>query len=139
MNRAPQHTDADLILKLYDLRRETVMRQARAWFGSFAPKTFAELEAVLAPTHPQNAFYRQVTSYWEMVASFVNRGVLHPDMYADNCGEGLFYFAKLELLLPELRAKYSPTAMKQTERVIQEHQSVRDRYAMFRERVQGKK
>jgi len=139
MNRHPQPSDADLILKLYDLRRETVMRQARAWFGNFAPKSFDEIKKVMAPEHPQNAFWRQVTSYWEMVASFVNREVLHPDLYADNCGEALFIFAKIEPFLPEVRATYSATALRQTERAITENPSVRERYAMFRERVQGKK
>ena len=139
MTRQPQPSDADLILKLYDLRRETVMRQARAWMGGFLPKSFDELKKVLAPDHPQNAFYRQVTSYWEMVGSFVNRCVLPPDMYADSCGEALFVYARLEPYLKELRASYSPTSMLQTERCIADHASIRDRWNIIRERVWGKR
>ena len=139
MNRTPQPSDADLILKLYDLRREEVMRQARNWIGALQPKSFDDIKKVVAAEHPQNAFFRQVTSYWEMAASFVNRGVLHPDLYADCCGEAMFVFAKLEPWLKELRANYSPTALTQTEKAIMENPSIREKYGVIRERVHGKK
>ena len=139
MTRTPQASDADLILKLYDLRRETLMRQARSWVAAFAPKSYDDIKKVLAPDHPQNAFWRQVTSYWEMASSFVNRGVLHPDLYADNCGEALFVFAKIEPFLKELRAQYSPTAFSQVEKAIADNASVREKYAIMRERAQGRK
>ena len=139
MNRTPQPSDAELILKLYDLRREPVMRKARDWFMGFAPKTIEDVKPVLAADHPQNAFFRQVTSYWEMASSFVNRGVLHPELYADNCGEAMFVFAKLEPMLKELRAAYSPTALAQTERAITEHTAIREKYGVIRERVRTRK
>ena len=139
MTRTPQPSDADLVLKLYDLRRETVMRQARAWMGSFLPKSFDEVKKVLTGDHPQNAFFRQVTSYWEMASSFVNRGMLHPDVFADCCGEALFVFARFEPYLKELRAAYSPTTLAQTERCISEHPSIREKWNIIRERVWGKR
>lgn len=139
MNRTPQPSDADLVLKLYDLRRESVMRQARSWVASFAPKSYDEIKKVLAADHPQNAYYRQVTSYWEMASSFVNRGILHPDVFADACGEALFVFAKFEPFVKDVRANYSPTSFAQVEKAIAENPSIREKFAIMRERVQGKK
>ena len=135
--RAPDHNDADLILKLYDLRREPVMRQARNFWGSFQPRRFEDVKALTDPTHPQNAFFRQVTSYWEMAASFVNREILHPDLFADSCGEGLFVYAKLSPFLKELRESYNPLFLTQLERAASQHPSIREKLGRIRERLQG--
>jgi len=91
------HNDAGLILKLYDLRRETVMREARNYMLT---TDFSSADAVKALAanfgDPHNAYFRQVVSYWEMAASFVLHGVLSPELFADNCGEGLVVYIKLE-------------------------------------------
>ena len=133
--RSPDHNDADLILKLYDLRRETVMRQARNFWGNFQPKKIEEVKALLDPGHPQNASFRQVTSYWEMAASFVNREILHHDLFADNCGEGLFVYAKLEPFLAELRETYNPTFLAQIEKAVSQHPAIREKLGRIRERL----
>ena len=71
------YDDANLLLHLYELRREPKMREARAWFvASFKPKTVAELQALCPPGSDTNAQMRMVTSYWDMVASIVNRGLI---------------------------------------------------------------
>ena len=131
--RPADHNDADIILRLYELRREPVMRQARAFSMEFAPKRFEDVKAVLAFDHPKNVFFRQIGSYWEMAASFVNRKILHADLYADNLGEGLFFFAKLEPFLKELREAYSPTFLSQTERAVKENPVIAERYGIVRE------
>src|SRR5207244_1166459 len=89
--------DAELVLKLYDLRREPVMRQARIDVqGKFVPKSFEDVQAVTKPDHPINTAYRMVSSYWEMAAGFVKHKALDLDLFAENCAEGLFLFAKVE-------------------------------------------
>jgi hypothetical protein len=131
--RPADHNDADIILRLYELRREPVMRQARAFAMEFAPKRFEDVKALLALDHPKSAFFRQIASYWEMAASFVNRKVLHAELYADNLGEGLFFFNKLEPFLKEIRDAYSPTFLSQTERAIKENPVILERNGVIRE------
>ena len=81
--------DAELILRLYELRREPVMRQARDdMFVKFHPKSWEDVQAVQKRDHPLNTAYRMVSSYWEMAASFVKLGSLNVDLFAENCGEG---------------------------------------------------
>ncbi|MGB7922845.1 MAG: hypothetical protein WCF57_06340 [Pyrinomonadaceae bacterium] len=98
-----KHKDASLILKLYDLRREEVMRKARDWFLSqFNPESLQDITN--AVTGEQSAYYRMVTTYWDMAASFVNHGALDEQMFIDTNGECLVVFAKIEPFLAEIRA-----------------------------------
>ena len=95
--------DAELILKLYDLRRDPRMREARHWvIHEFQPKT---LEALLAVQREfgseHNQYWRQVISYWEMAAAFVLRGALDGDLFFDSVGEILFLVAKFGRLHEE--------------------------------------
>src|SRR5450759_2548984 len=97
----PTYEDAQLVLKLYELRREEKLRAARDWFGGkFFPQT---AEDVIALTGTENAYYRMVTTYWEMAASFVARGVLNADLFLDSGGEMIFVWTKLADLVPQLR------------------------------------
>ena len=101
------HGDADLILKLYELRTETVMRAARAWFlTEFWPETAEEFFTVLNEFGSErNAYLRQVVSYWEMAAALVLHGSLSADLFLDTNGEPFFYAAKLAHILPEIHAQ----------------------------------
>ena len=102
----PDHHDATLILQLYDLRREGVMREARAAVASrFRPQNLEEALAVLKQDHPLNTAVRQVVSYWEMVYGMMKWGVLHPDFALESTGEGLVLYAKLEPYIAEVRAQ----------------------------------
>ncbi len=93
---------ADLILKFYDLRREPKMREARNWMMSFAPGSAADvMKAIIAPE--SSAYFRMVTSYWDMAASFVNHEAIDEEMFADAHGEHLIVFAKIELYIAEIR------------------------------------
>ena len=94
--------DANLILKLYELRREEVMRKARDWYLSqFNPGSVQDItNAVMGE---QSAYYRMVTTYWDMAASFVNPGALDEQMFLDANGECLVVFAKIEPFIEELR------------------------------------
>lgn|SRR5574338_1393614 len=111
----PDHHDADLILRLYELRREPTMRHSRDAMREFLPVTATEACEVLAKTHPLNAAWRQTTTYWEMVYGMARHGIVHPGYLLENSVEGLLLFAKVEPWLKELRAASSPRTMQNAE------------------------
>jgi len=101
------YDDANLLLHLYELRREPKMREARAWFvSSFKPKTLAELQALCPPGSDNNAQMRMVTSYWDMAASFVTAGVLNPELFFVNNRELLVVWLRAKHVVAELRAAF---------------------------------
>ena len=109
---------ADLILKLYDLRREATMRKARDWMFSFNPTSADEyFQTMMDPD--VGGYLRMVTSYWDMAAALVNHGAIDADIFNDTVGEHILVFAKIQPLLPELREKFqSPEAFAHLEKVI---------------------
>ncbi len=112
----PDHDDADLVLRVYELRREQVMRQARQAINrEFWPRTYEDVQAVLKPEHPQNAAFRQVASYWEMVYSFARHGIVHPEFWLENNGEGMFLYAKASPFVDRLREDWQPVAFRNAE------------------------
>jgi hypothetical protein len=115
----PTHEDANLILRLYDLRREPRMRQARDWFFRyFRVKTMEEFLALCPPGSDANASYRMLTSYWEMAASFVVHGTLDRELFFENDQELLFLWERVRELLPRLRETYkNPMSLKNVEQV----------------------
>ena len=121
MKDAPDHLDADLILKLYDLRREESLRAAREKLTSeFWPKNAKEAVAIVALDHPLNRIYRQVSTYWEMVYRMARHGIIHGDFLVENNGEGLLLYAKVEPYLAEIRAATSPRSFQNAEWVAKE-------------------
>ena len=131
----PDHPDADLILKLYDLRRESVMRQSRSALNGFLPRTWEDVLAIVAPTHPNNAAWRQVSSYWEMVYSFARHGVVNADFLIENNAEGLFLFVKVRPYLERFRKEYSPSAFRNAEWIATQCETGRQRFSMIEARV----
>lgn len=131
----PDHHDADLILKLYDLRREAVMRQSRNAIGAWLPRSWEDVHAVTAPAHPMNAAWRQVASYWEMVYSMARHGIVHAEFMAENCAEGLFLYAKVAPYVERYRKEISPVAFANAEWIAQETAAGRMRLALFQKRV----
>jgi hypothetical protein len=125
--------DADMILKLYDLRREKEMRKARTFIGGFEPKTVDDVKAVVSWKHKENAHFRQVMTYWGMVADFTIRGLLHPEMFAAHCGEALFIYAKFEALLPQIRAEVNPMFLVNIENAIKSHPAIEAKAAQIRQ------
>src|SRR5688500_8020910 len=93
------HADAELILRLYDLRRETVCREARKWFSGWKPANDADVKRVHDDgTLPENAYLRQSTTYWEMAFSLANHGCVDAALFAKNCGEGILFCVKCQHL-----------------------------------------
>ncbi len=102
--------DATLILKLYDLRREDRLRDARKWFAaSFKVKTFEEFTKLCPVGTESNASYRMVVTYWEMVASFLTAGVLNPELFYQSGRELLFCWERVRDVLPAVRESYGHT------------------------------
>jgi hypothetical protein len=102
----PDHHDATIVMQLYDIRREAVMREARATVATkFRPTNSDEAVAVLKQDHPLNGAIRQVVSYWEMVYGMMKWGILHPDFGLESTGEGMVLYAKMEPYLAEVRAQ----------------------------------
>lgn len=96
---------ADLILKLYDLRREETMRKARNWFISFFPESVDEIFQTMIDEQT-SAYYRMVISYWDMAASFVNQGAIDEEMFNETSGEHIVVFCKIYPFLKELRERF---------------------------------
>ncbi len=114
------HADAELILKLYDLRREPVMRQARSFIAGFNPQSAEDiLNLVNSFGTDENAYFRQVTTFWEMAAALVTNGALHEGLFLDTCGELFFVFAKIQPFLAEVREKLgNPGFLSKSEQIV---------------------
>lgn len=133
----PDHHDAELVLKVYDLRREATMRQSRtAILRQFWPKSYEDVKAVTSnPEHPLNAPLRQVGSFWEMVYGMVKHGIVHPGYFLESNGEGLFLFAKMDPYLAQYRKDGSPSSFKNAEWVARECPDGQRLYEGIRARV----
>jgi hypothetical protein len=121
--------DAEIILRLYELRTEPVLRQARAWMtGEFWPNTAEVFFAVAQnPRDPHNAYFRQVTTYWEMAAAMVLHGAVSVELFVDCNGEGFFILAKFAHILEAIRVKM-PTFLSKTSELVNRFSAAAARY-----------
>ncbi len=82
------YEEVNLMLRLYDMRREPRLRQARAWFvENFHPKSAEDMMEKYPQGGEENTFIRMVISYWDMVASIVNRGLINDELFFESNGE----------------------------------------------------
>ena len=130
------NADAEIILKLYELRTETVMRRARAWMtAEFWPGTADEFFEVLNDFGSENnAYLRQVVSYWEMAAALVLHGAVSAELFVDANGEGFFYLAKFAPFLDAIRER-NPVFMTKTSELIKRFSAAAQRYEAILKRV----
>ena len=135
----PTYEDAALVLRLYELRREEKLRAAREWFrAKFFPQSFEEVKAVALGAGVENTHYRMVTTYWEMAASFVAQGILHPELFFDSGGEALFVWAKIGEYVPQMRKEYqSPRLLSNLEKAIAMVPWSAERIEVLRSRMPG--
>jgi hypothetical protein len=131
------YESADLLLKLYDLRREPAMRDARAWFAAeFNPATLDEVQQALRG--PRSPHFRMVTSYWDMAASFVNNGAIDEAMFNDANAEQFVVFAKIEPFVAHYREMLgNPNALGHLEKVVMKTPGAKERLAATRERFRA--
>jgi hypothetical protein len=126
--RKPTHADAELLLHLYEIRREPELRQARAWFLSeFKPASWAEVKARWLTHSEEDRRFRMTVSYWEMVGTLVNRGILHPEVFFDHTGEDIVTWDRCKALIPDARADMRPNYLHQFETMVAAHAAFRAR------------
>jgi len=132
--------DAELILKLYDLRRESEMRKARNWFAAeFWPNTFDDYMKIMGDMGSDgNRWIRQVVSFWEMAASLAVHGSIDQELFLEPSvsGEMFFFYTKLKPILPEVREKMgSPEFLANAEKLITGTETGRKHAKAFEQRV----
>ena len=141
MSKKPTIADAQLILQLYDLRREAEMRKARHWWAAeFFPESVDDVMKVAFMMGVQeNNWFRQVAGYWNMAASFVLLGALNEELFLQPAasGEMFLIFAKVHPFLKELRVKVGdPQLFLNIEKVITRTKWGRDRLQFMLKRVE---
>jgi hypothetical protein len=128
--------DAQLVLQLYDLRRESVCRKAREYFAGWVPKTAEEAKNVCSIFGSQeNAFIRQSTSYWEMAFSIANEGAVHGNLFAKNCGEGILFATKCQWLKAKFPDAWTRT-MPEAEAFIAKNEIAKKKSTIMRTRFE---
>jgi hypothetical protein len=131
------YESAKLILQIFEMRRETVLREARLWFvRDFNPETIDDVKAALAGPH--NSHLRMVVGYWDMACSLVNHDAIDRQMFLDANGEIFAAFAKIHLLLPEIRTiAAGPGFAKHMEQVVMSVPGVEERLETLRQRFRA--
>lgn len=136
------YEDAGLIMRLYELRREEKMRQARQWMaGKFSARTMDELNEQCPPGSEEHAYFRMVTSYWDMAATFVTEGVLDQGLFIRTSGEALFLWEKVRPVVGEVRTAFkNPLFLGNLETVATAHiawmnENVPGAHEAFQERI----
>ena len=129
-----KYEEADLILKLYDLRREATMREARNWLFTFNPTTVQDVIEVLLGEH--SGHYRMVISYWDMAAAMVNNGAIDEKLFNETNGEHLFVYSKIAHLLPDIRNLFgNPEFLLNLETLVKRIPDHEEKIAGMRERM----
>jgi hypothetical protein len=127
-------------MRLYDLRREPEMRKARGWFSGFWPRNADDVVQVINAVNPQeNAWFRQVSSYWDMAASFVLRGALNEELFVDNSGEMFFVLAKVYPFLKEVREKTQAPYLQRVEKIATRSKDARARLQLMLKRAEARR
>lgn len=129
--------DVWFCLHLYEQRREPVLREAREWMSNFRPQSFADLQRVLDGREgPEaNRFWRQATSYWEMIAALLTSGAMSSeaiDLFAKTTREWFFFWSKVEPFIVELRAATKPSAFASLELLCRSRPDYEEVLAYFR-------
>ena len=120
--REPTHADAELLIRLYEIRRDPELRRARQWFlHEFQPGEWREIKARYMSFTDEDRWFRMTTSYWEMVASLVNRDVLHPDLFFDHTGEDIVSWERCKPWIAGARADIRPSYLHHFERLVAAH------------------
>ncbi len=133
----PNYHDAEMILKLYDLRREPVMREARKFVAMNPPRSADDMLSVMnAFETKESAYVRQVYSYWEMAASLITHGTLNAALAQDTLHEMYFAYALVQPYLNEFRQKIeSPDFLKNVQKVVESSEEGKRRVAQIQQRM----
>jgi len=129
-----KHEDADLILKLYDLRRESVMRDARNWLFTFNPTSIQDVMQTMVGEH--SGHLRMVMSYWDMACALVTNGAIDEELFNQTNGEHIFVYMKIEPVLEDIRQMFdNPEFLKSLETVVKRIPDIETKLPQMRERM----
>ena len=132
----PDHHDAEIVMRLYDLRREAVMRESRDSLNtSFWPASYEDVLAIAKNTHPLNRAFRQVGTFWEMAYGMVKHGIVNAEYFLESNAEGFFLFTKIHPYLDSYRRDVNALAFRNAEWVAVECDPGRAVYAVIKARV----
>lgn len=125
------HQQAELLLKLYEMRREPRLRQARAWFvENFNATNMQEMGGLCPPGSDNSASMRMVLSYWDMAANMVNRGLIDEEFFFETSGEQFVVWDRVRHIVPEIRAMFkSPIFLANLEEHCKRLEAWRERRA----------
>ena len=124
--RKPTEDDAELLLHLYEIRRDPELRRARQWFlTEFKATDWSHIKSGYLKFGDEDRWFRMTTSYWEMVGSMVNREVLHPELFFDHTGEDIVSWERCKPWIAGARADIRPSYLIQFERMVAAHQEYR--------------
>jgi len=144
MEAPATYEDVNLILRLYELRREAKVGEARKWLvANFKPRSVEDVATLCPPGSEEDAYVRMVIGYWEMVASFITSGVLNRELFFQYGNELLFTWERIRGVVPQIREKYkNPYMMKNLEMVAEAFAQWMERrapgsHAVFAAMVQG--
>ena len=137
--RKPTSADAELLMRLYEIRRDPELRRARQWFlHDFKPGDWSEIKPHYLSFTDEDRWFRMAISYWEMVGAMVNRGILHPELFFDHTGEDIVTWERCKPWIADARADIRPTYLYQFERLVEAHQAFRARtIAVFKAAAAG--
>jgi hypothetical protein len=126
--RKATHADAELLLHLYEVRRDPELRRSRQWIlTTFKPASWAEIKSRYLSHSDEDRWFRMATSYWEMVGTMLATGVLHPEMFFDHTGEDIVTWEKCKSWIAEARVDLRPTYLWRFEQMVVAHQAYRVR------------
>lgn len=129
-----KHEDADLILKLYDLRRESVMREARNWMFTFNPTSVQDVMEAMIGEH--SGHLRMVISYWDMACAMVTNGAIDEELFNQTNGEHIFVYMKIQPVIEGLRAMFdNQEFLKNLETVVKRIPDIETKLPAMRERM----
>ena len=132
----PDHHDAEIVMRLYDLRREPVMRESRdALMAQFWPRAYEDVVAITKRDHELNRAFRQVSTFWEMAYGMVKHGIVNAEYFLESNGEGFFLFAKIQPHLEAYRRDVNALAFRNVEWVAVECPPGRALFANIQARV----
>jgi hypothetical protein len=131
------YESATLIIRLYELRREPTMREARNWYArNFNPTSIDEVMQTVSG--PNSAYFRMVTSYWDMASAFVLHGAIDEAMFNDANGEQHVVFSKIEPFIEEYRATTgNPGYLASLEKLVMKAPGASERMGRLRERFRA--
>ncbi len=128
--------DARLILQLYEMRREEVMRKARGFMTGpeFLPTSAKEIMDMIWSDPQKSAWFRQASTYWDMAAALVNHGAIDEALFFDTNGEYLAIWSKIGEFVPELRESLGPQFLKNLEQLVAKQPNGAMRLQIMKER-----